>query len=117
MKPIIRKNEVALRNYEKCHDGVGTLFCRSMLEDTEKAMIAMFHFDDMPEGVSIGEHKHEVNEELYYLVSGTGILTYDGADYEMSAGDISLCGIGHSHGFLAKTDCQLIVVGSKKLSR
>ena len=38
-------------------------------------------------------------------------------DYEMTAGDISLCGIGHSHGFLATTDCQLIVVGSKNLPR
>ncbi len=117
MRPIIRKDDVTIQSFEKCHDGEGTLYCRSMLKNTEKALLGMFHVDDMPSGVSIGEHQHEVNEELYFLVSGEGVLTFDGADYEMTAGDISLCGIGHSHGFLAKTDCRLIVVGSTKLPR
>ena len=40
-----------------------------------------------------------------------GVLTYDGKDYQMLPGDVSLCNIGHSHGFLATEDSLLIVVG------
>ena len=68
--------------------------------------------DDMPEGVSIGVHTHTGNEEIYYLHSGKGVLTYDGKEFEMKAGDVSLCKIGHSHGFAAVDHCVLIVVAS-----
>ena len=36
----------------------------------------------------------------------------DGKQYEMKAGDISLCRIGHSHAFEAVDNCVLVVVGS-----
>ena len=50
---------------------------------------------------------------IYYLVSGSGTLTYDGVQYPMQAGDVSVCLPGHSHGFAAAEACSLIVVGSK----
>jgi quercetin dioxygenase-like cupin family protein len=46
------------------------------------------------------------------LASGKGILQYDEHEYEMNPGDISLCKIGHAHGFIATQDCVLIVVGN-----
>lgn len=110
MKPIIRKSEVTVEKYSECHDGVGTLLCRSMLDNAGSNKYGHFHWDEMPAGVSIGEHLHEEGEEIYFLVSGNGILIYDGVEYEMAEGDISVCGVGHSHGFLAKTDSALIVV-------
>ena len=64
----------------------------------------------MAAGVSIGVHEHKNIEEIYYLVFGKGILTYDGVEYEMTPGDVSLCNIGHSYGFLATEDSVLIVV-------
>ena len=68
------------------------------------------HSDFMAAGVSIGEHLHEGNEEIYYLSSGKGILYFDGKEFEMNPGDISLCTPGHSHGFKALEDSVLIVV-------
>ncbi len=95
-----------------CHDGEGTLICKSLLDGFESERLSIMHFDDMPAGVTIGMHTHTSNEEIYYLVSGKGILTYDDNKYEMKAGDISLCKIGHSHAFEAIDNCVLIVVGS-----
>ena len=95
-----------------CHDGEGALVCKSLLDGFNPERICFMHSDDMPAGVSIGLHKHESNEEIYYLVSGKGILTYDDKEYEMKSGDVSVCKIGHSHAFLAVDDCVLIVVGS-----
>ena len=40
----------------------------------------------MKAGVSIGVHKHIASEEIYYLISGSGILTYDDVEYEMQPG-------------------------------
>ena len=110
----IRKNKDIIPGaFKQCHDGEGTLMCKSLLDGLESECFAFMHSDDMPAGVSIGSHRHDGNEEIYYLVSGKGILTYDGNEYEMKTGDISLCKSGHSHAFQAIDNCVLVVVGSK----
>ena len=72
---------------------------------------AFMHYDEIKAGVSIGVHPHTNHEEVYFLLSGTGTLIFDGKEYDMNAGDVSLCNLGHSHGFIAKTDCVMVVVG------
>ena len=107
---IRRKEEIPGQLFDTCHDGEGTLECFSLLDGFDSKFFWYMHSDNMPAGVSIGEHLHTYFEEIYYLVSGTGVLTYDGVEQPMSAGDVSLCTIGHSHGFKATTDSVLIVV-------
>ena len=110
MTPIRKENEINFFPFENCHDGVGVVDCKSLLDGCDPAKFYYMHHDLMKAGVSIGVHLHDSYEEIYYLVSGKGILTYDGVEYEMNAGDVSLCNIGHSHGFLATEDSVLIVV-------
>jgi uncharacterized cupin superfamily protein len=50
-----------------------------------------------PGGVS-GEHVHSRTEELYFIVSGAGMMTIDGQVYPVSAGDLILTGLGTRHG-------------------
>ncbi len=110
----IRKNkDIVPGAFEKCHDGEGVLMCKSLLDGFGSESLRFMHSDYMAAGVSIGVHEHNTYEEAYYLSSGKGILTFDGKEFEMKAGDISLCKVGHSHGFLATDDCILIVVGCK----
>ncbi len=113
MNPIVKNEEIRPGAFAMCHGGEGTLFCKSLLDtyEGEKTDFGFMHADDIPAGVSIGVHAHTVREEIYYLVSGSGILTYDGVEYDMQPGDVSLCGKGHSHGYKALTDSVLIVVG------
>ena len=111
---ILRKaNEMTWSEFSECHDGQGTLLCKSLLDGFDTSKFALMHYDRMDAGVSIGEHTHTANDEAYFLLSGSGTLIFDGEEYEMNAGDISLCTIGHSHGYIAKTDSILIVVGSR----
>lgn len=112
MKEIRKSREIIPQAFAQCHDGEGTLMCKSLLDTLESEKFPLMHVDDMPEGVSIGVHTHTGNEEIYYLHSGKGVLTYDGKEFEMKAGDVSLCKIGHSHGFAAVDHCVLIVVAS-----
>ena len=110
MKPLIKQAQIPNEPISGCHGGTGAVFCRSLLTGYPESGLAFMHHDEMAAGVSIGEHLHTDSAEIYYLFSGKGILTYDGVEYEMGPGDISLCGLGHSHGFLAVEDCVLIVV-------
>lgn len=99
---------------KNCHGGEGILVCKSLLDGFESESFMFMHSDDIPAGVSIGYHTHEDTEEAWFLASGRAILTYDGNEFEMTGGDISLCKKGHSHGFKAVDNCVLIVVGGNK---
>ena len=111
MLPIRKDNEIEWLQFENCHEGAGVLNCKSLLDGCGSEKFGFMHRDEIKAGVSIGVHEHTHSEEIYYLVSGKGVLTYDGVDYPMLPGDVSLCNIGHSHGFLATEDSLLIVVG------
>lgn len=114
---IRKKAEVPGFSFEKCHDGVGALLCRSMLQKGESDQsILFFHHDYIPAGVSIGQHLHEGNEEIYYLISGSCTLVYDGEEMPMEPGDFSIVRDGHTHGLIntGLTEAQLIVVGVGK---
>ncbi|MGH8907573.1 MAG: cupin domain-containing protein [Egibacteraceae bacterium] len=50
-----------------------------------------------PGGVS-GEHVHSRTEEIYFIVSGSGVMTIDGQTYPVSAYDLILTGLGTKHG-------------------
>lgn len=110
MKPIRKDHEIEWFPFENCHDGTGVLQCKSLLDGCDSTEFRFMHHDDIKAGVSIGVHEHPDTEEIYFLVSGKGILTYDGVEYEMTPGDVSLCNMGHSHGFLATENSILIVV-------
>ena len=48
-------------------------------------------------GCSIGTHQHNGEDEVYYVISGTGRL-FDGKEYtDVTAGDAVLTGNGESH--------------------
>ena len=113
MQPIRKAADVAAQEFAACHGGEGVLVCRSQLDGCGAERIAFMHADTLAPGVSIGEHTHAADEEIYYLASGSGTLLYDGVQYPMGAGDISVCLPGHAHGFIAAEHCSLIVVGSK----
>lgn len=111
---IRKSKDVPRRLTEKCHGGDGTLFCQNLIAGLGSTELRLMHNDFLPAGVSIGRHEHMTNEEIYYLLSGKGILTFDDKTYEMKSGDVSLCLRGHSHAFEAVDDCVLIVVATNR---
>lgn len=48
-------------------------------------------------GESIGEHPHNGNGELYYILSGAAMVAEDGVETELHAGDAEFCADGHIH--------------------
>ncbi len=51
----------------------------------------------MQKDCSIGLHAHDEEEEVYYILSGKGVVTDDGKEYVVAPGDAVLTGGGSSH--------------------
>lgn len=48
-------------------------------------------------GASIGEHTHEENSEVIFVLRGDGTIIDDGVATPICAGQSTLCAKGHSH--------------------
>ncbi len=98
----------------ECHGGEGELDWVRVLDhgDLEGRHLRFFHDDVIPPGASIGVHRHEGDEEYYFIISGRGVMTLDGERHEVGPGDIGAVFPGGEHG-LANTsdeDMRIIVV-------
>ena len=60
-------------------------------------------------GAGIGLHRHD-KDEIYYVVSGRGIYTLDGADRPVGAGDAMLTRPGSTHALSQTGDDDLVVL-------
>jgi len=61
-------------------------------------------------GSSIGMHQHVAEEELYYILSGKGIVNDNGEVREVSAGDAVMTGNGASHSIENREDVPLLLL-------
>lgn len=48
-------------------------------------------------GCSIGLHRHDDEEEIYYVIQGEGTVEDNGVRQQIKAGDVMLTGDGSSH--------------------
>ena len=64
---------------------------------------------------TIGEHRHDDDEEVYYVLSGQGHMILDGQRVAIGAGDVAVTPPGHSHGLVnGPTTMRAVVVGSRR---
>jgi mannose-6-phosphate isomerase-like protein (cupin superfamily) len=63
-------------------------------------------------GASIGLHKHENEDELFYILSGTGSLDDGKSRTTVAAGDAILTGKGEEHAIanIGETDLNILAV-------
>ncbi|MFF1381832.1 cupin domain-containing protein [Streptomyces sp. NPDC058308] len=55
-------------------------------------------------GGSVGEHVHLRTEEIYYIVSGQAVVTMDGEEIAVRAGDLVTTPIGSAHSIANRSD-------------
>lgn len=67
----------------------------------------------VPVGSAIPVHRHDEDEEIYFVFQGEGVLTLDGQAVQVGAGDLAACRRGSSHGLVntSQQEIKLIVVG------
>lgn len=90
--------EQQVRIRENVRGGEGALaFHDFLLAEESYGAGKLFSRTELPAGASIGEHRHDGEFEVYYVLAGT-VETLDGGVWQtMRRGDMHLCASGESH--------------------
>ncbi len=116
MHSLIKKREEMRREpLPNCHDGDGSLDWTTVLDgsDIQGRRLQFIHDNILAPGTSIGVHRHEHDEEYYYILSGEGTMTLDDQQFPVTAGDITAVFPGGSHGLenTSQLDLRILVIG------
>lgn len=98
------------------HGGEGRInFCRVFREKEFESNWNFVDFVSIPPNSSIGIHRHEGNEEMYFILEGRGVMTVNNEKREVKAGDLILNKSGYSHGLRNEydQDIKILVVEVK----
>lgn len=55
-------------------------------------------------------HQHVGEAEVYYILSGTGTYNDNGTECEVSAGAVTFCDDGQSHGLVNSSDEPVVLI-------
>lgn len=78
------------------HQGDGSIKIRGFFDQQSRLPIR-FQVWELAPSVSEGAHTHNNLEELYYFTAGSGVMTLDGSDTPVTAGDAVLAPPGCKH--------------------
>ncbi|MGH3190965.1 MAG: cupin domain-containing protein [Streptosporangiaceae bacterium] len=59
---------------------------------------------ELPPGASCGRHLHATREEIYYILSGTAVMSINGEETPVTAGEMITCPLGTIHGIGVPAD-------------
>ena len=113
---LLKKHQaMSIATVANCHDGHGDIQVKAVIGGTEAEgrHLNFMHDDVLPPGTSIGVHTHEHDEEYYYILSGSGVMSLNGVSHEVQVGDITAVYPGGSHGLENNSDedMRIIVIG------
>lgn len=94
---VVKRNDMKSEKRENMRGGDGT--------------VTITHFDTsdnmkncrlcceilIPPGASIGEHEHKSETEYYIVIEGDGIVTDNGNDVQVKAGEVVITPDGSTH--------------------
>ena len=88
---MIRNVNSAPKELVVAHNGVGQIKMSRIYGNLDfKSKCDFVDHSVIPPGTSIGVHTHENNEEVYFIIKGRGLMTLNGEEVEVSAGDLIL---------------------------
>ena len=95
-----RKN-IKAEELEKSHGGVGKCAVRTLFQksDFQSDILYVREIILLP-GSSISVHKHEGDDEIYYIAEGKGKMIVNDKEEEVSEGDTILTKSGSTHGLV-----------------
>lgn len=109
---IQRAGNMEIEVRDKMKGGKGSVAITHLLHQIQiKGKCRFFGRMLINPGCSIGEHPHENEEEIYYILKGKGICVDNGIRQEVKEGDVILTGGGASHSIENNSDDTLEVMG------
>ena len=96
--PVINLTSLPRRD-AVAHDGRGVVeSARALQADDFDTGLDFVEYVEVPAGSSIGLHRHGDDEELYFILSGRGLMTIEGAEHRVGPGDLILNRRHWAHG-------------------
>jgi mannose-6-phosphate isomerase-like protein (cupin superfamily) len=92
------------------HGGAGEYFVRTLLDDVPGSAFKYVRDLTLYPGSSIGDHPHADDDEIYFVVSGTGVMVVDGHEQTVGPGAAVLTLSGSRHGLRNEGDEDLRIV-------
>ena len=110
---IVQHDAEIARNEPGTHDGGGQTIGYSFFDKTP-GMKFVFRKRALHPGAGVGPHEqHE--DEVYYVLSGTGVMTVDGTAVDMKPGTAVLTRPGSSHSLKQVGGDDLVVLISYEI--
>ena len=106
---VLERDKEVAKNEPGTHNGGGETVGYSFFGKTPNLML-VFRKRAFKPGSAIGYHlQHE--DEIYYVLSGRGMMTIDGKEFEVGPGDAVLTRPGSSHGLkqIGKEDLVILI--------
>lgn len=101
--------EMPVTERSRVLNGAGTYLCREILTKTDTdGRARLFALNTFPPHTSIGVHPHTAEGEAYYILQGEAVVTEDGKEYLLHAGDAEYCTDGHTHGIENRSENDLV---------
>ena len=96
---MIRKAQDQKVEFRCIRGGKGETEMRLIAENNDELMGKgrLFNHMIIQPGNSIGEHKHEGDNEIFYFIKGTGLYNNNGTMVEVGPGDTTCCKDGEFH--------------------
>lgn len=109
---VRRQIELLTETREKMRGGNGSVLITSFEKELLPASCRLFGMLRLRPGCSIGAHEHTGEAEMFYFVSGEGVVLDDGERVAVKAGDTMTCMSGHSHGVENTGSEDLVIVAT-----
>ena len=106
---VLERDKEVAKNEPGTHNGGGETVGYSFFGKTPNLTL-VFRKRAFKPGSAIGYHlQHE--DEIYYVLSGRGMMTIDGKEFEVGPGDAVLTRPGSSHGLkqIGKEDLVILI--------
>jgi mannose-6-phosphate isomerase-like protein (cupin superfamily) len=106
---VLEKDKDVARNEPGTHQGGGETIGYSFFSKTPNLKL-VFRKRAFKPGSAIGYHVQR-EDEIYYVLSGRGMMTIDGKEFEVGPGDAVLTRPGSSHGLkqIGKEDLVILI--------
>jgi len=110
---IKRAGHQQVRIREQVRGGEGALaFHDFLLAEESFGAGKLFSRTVLPAGSSIGEHRHDGEFEVYYVLAGTVEVLDNGEWTELQRSDMHLCANGESHALrnVSATEAEVLTI-------
>lgn len=99
------------KEVEISHEGEGIIQkIRAFNTEDFKTSIDFIDYIIVPSGASVGVHKHGLNEEVYFVISGKGEMIINSKERNVKSGDIIVNPLAGIHGLVNNSENEMRIL-------